>query len=158
MCNVMKCAICQKLKDFTLGLNSSVIYEFKHSLFVLGEHQFHKYYCMILSKQCVREVHHLAVEDRNALMADVFAAGEFLETWTACKKINYSCLGNLQPHIHWHIFPRYEDDPDFSLSPWLHYQKFNSHIPSKYQRDAIVQELTHNFKLYLEQKGIPSES
>ena len=29
------------------------------------------------------------------------------------KRINYECLGNIQPHVHWHLIPRYEGDhPD----------------------------------------------
>jgi diadenosine tetraphosphate (Ap4A) HIT family hydrolase len=27
-------------------------------------------------------------------------------------KLNYELLGNLDSHMHWHIFPRYADDPD----------------------------------------------
>ncbi len=27
------------------------------------------------------------------------------------KKLNYELLGNTDTHIHWHIFPRHEDDP-----------------------------------------------
>ncbi len=25
-------------------------------------------------------------------------------------KLNYECLGNAEPHVHWHVFPRYESD------------------------------------------------
>jgi diadenosine tetraphosphate (Ap4A) HIT family hydrolase len=34
-------------------------------------------------------------------------------------KMNYELLGNQVPHLHWHVFPRYPDDPA-SLKPvWL---------------------------------------
>ena len=100
----MNCVICEKLKNHYNGICSSSIYEFDNSLVVLGEHQFYKYYCMVLAKECVREVHHLPAKLRNNLMEEVFSVGAFLEEWTGCKKINYSCLGNAVPHIHWHIF------------------------------------------------------
>jgi len=28
------------------------------------------------------------------------------------QKLNYELLGNLDSHMHWHIFPRYANDPD----------------------------------------------
>lgn len=120
----MNCAICEKLENHYSGLNGSSIYEFENSVVVLGEHQFYKYYCMVLAKNCIREVHHLSANQRHNLMEEVFSVGSFLEEWTGCKKINYSCLGNAVPHIHWHIFPRYSNDPDFKMSPWLHFNRF----------------------------------
>ena len=33
-------------------------------------------------------------------------------------KINLESLGNQVPHLHWHIIPRYEDDPYFPDSVW----------------------------------------
>jgi len=33
-------------------------------------------------------------------------------------RINYECLGNLVPHIHWHIIPRHADDPDPTKAVW----------------------------------------
>jgi len=33
-------------------------------------------------------------------------------------KINLASLGNQVPHLHWHIIPRYEDDPFFPESIW----------------------------------------
>jgi diadenosine tetraphosphate (Ap4A) HIT family hydrolase len=33
-------------------------------------------------------------------------------------KINVASLGNLTPHLHWHVIPRYEDDPHFPRPVW----------------------------------------
>ncbi len=32
--------------------------------------------------------------------------------------------GYAEPHVHWHIFPRYEDDPNLTSNPWLHAHRF----------------------------------
>ena len=34
--------------------------------------------------------------------------------WNVVKplKLNYECLGNLEPHVHWHVFPRYESEEE----------------------------------------------
>ena len=39
-------------------------------------------------------------------------------------KINLACLGNLTPHIHWHVIPRFYDDNHFPGSIWSQQKKF----------------------------------
>lgn len=34
-------------------------------------------------------------------------------------KLNYELLGNGDPHMHWHIFPRYKTDPNFKSPVWV---------------------------------------
>ncbi|MBO5658357.1 MAG: HIT family protein [Duodenibacillus sp.] len=34
------------------------------------------------------------------------------------KKVNLAEFGNMVPHLHWHVIPRYEDDPYFPGSVW----------------------------------------
>jgi diadenosine tetraphosphate (Ap4A) HIT family hydrolase len=33
-------------------------------------------------------------------------------------KLNYELLGNTVPHLHWHLIPRYEDDPKPRIPVW----------------------------------------
>jgi len=33
-------------------------------------------------------------------------------------KINLASLGNLVPHVHWHVIPRFEDDRNFPNAVW----------------------------------------
>jgi diadenosine tetraphosphate (Ap4A) HIT family hydrolase len=33
--------------------------------------------------------------------------------------LNYELLGNQVPHLHWHLFPRYRDDPEALKPVWL---------------------------------------
>ena len=34
-------------------------------------------------------------------------------------KLNYECLGNLVPHLHWHVFPRRLDEPEPLKPVWV---------------------------------------
>ena len=33
-------------------------------------------------------------------------------------KVNVASLGNVVPHLHWHIIPRYADDAHFPAPVW----------------------------------------
>jgi diadenosine tetraphosphate (Ap4A) HIT family hydrolase len=60
----------------------------------------------------------LATADRNHLMAVVFEVEAVLRDVLAPDKINLASLGNLTPHLHWHVIPRWRDDPHFPGSIW----------------------------------------
>jgi diadenosine tetraphosphate (Ap4A) HIT family hydrolase len=42
-------------------------------------------------------------------------------------KMNHSCYGNAVPHIHWHLFPRYEDDPQRMTPPFNRGEEFKNY-------------------------------
>ena len=60
----------------------------------------------------------LASADRRHLMALVFATESALRVLYRPHKINLASFGNLVPHLHWHVIPRYPDDPHFPASIW----------------------------------------
>ena len=33
-------------------------------------------------------------------------------------RLNYASLGNVAHHVHWHVIPRYENDPNWGGPPW----------------------------------------
>jgi diadenosine tetraphosphate (Ap4A) HIT family hydrolase len=47
-----------------------------------------------------------ALFDEMRLTAEAIAAA--VKPW----KMNYECLGNSEPHVHWHLFPRQESESD----------------------------------------------
>jgi hypothetical protein len=34
------------------------------------------------------------------------------------EKVNLASLGNQVPHLHWHVIPRFKDDPHFPFAIW----------------------------------------
>ena len=38
-------------------------------------------------------------------------------------KINLASLGNLVPHLHWHVIPRWKDDSHFPAPIWARAQR-----------------------------------
>jgi diadenosine tetraphosphate (Ap4A) HIT family hydrolase len=51
-------------------------------------------------------------------MRVVFAVEAALRGLMRPDKINLASLGNLVPHLHWHVIPRFGDDPHFPAPIW----------------------------------------
>ena len=47
----------------------------------------------------------------NGFMQEVQLAARTLKLVTGAFKINYEIHGNTVPHLHLHLYPRYQDDP-----------------------------------------------
>jgi diadenosine tetraphosphate (Ap4A) HIT family hydrolase len=122
------CSICQRISLWQSGHNPFVIHEFENSILIVGDHQFHKGYSLLLLKEHVRELHELTPAVQAALFRELMQAGRALVNTFNPWKMNYSCYGNLDPHIHWHLFPRYETEPDHMNHPWLHSAEFKEHL------------------------------
>jgi len=66
----------------------------------------------------VKEMTDLAASDRVEIMRVVFAAEAALRQVMRPDKINLATLGNRVPHVHWHVIPRFTDDPHFPNPIW----------------------------------------
>ena len=75
-------------------------------------------YTRVVWNDHVRELTDLSPGDRNAFMQAVFAVEGALRKSLSPHKMNVASLGNLTPHLHWHIIPRYTDDPAFPKPVW----------------------------------------
>jgi len=79
---------------------------------VLGDVQFLRGYCLILPDPPVPHLNALTLEARRQLMADASIVGDALIELTDAVRINYEILGNLEPALHVHIFPRFRNEPE----------------------------------------------
>jgi len=75
-------------------------------------------FCRVIWNAHVKEMTDLANADRAHLMRAVFTLEAALRAGLAPEKINLACLGNMTPHLHWHVIPRYRDDPHFPNPIW----------------------------------------
>jgi diadenosine tetraphosphate (Ap4A) HIT family hydrolase len=71
----------------------------------------------------------------------VFAVEMVLRRLMSPDKINLACLGNLTPHLHWHVIPRYADDPHFPLPIWAPPQRAATRAPHASLPAVIAHEL-----------------
>lgn len=66
----------------------------------------------------IKEMSDLVPADRERLLQAVLASEAALREVVAPDKINLASLGNLVPHLHWHVIPRFADDPHFPNPVW----------------------------------------
>ena len=86
----------------------------------------------------VKEMTDLATSDRAALMQVVFAAEGALREVMRPEKINLASLGNMAPHIHWHVIPRFADDPHFPSPVWGKKRRETSRTNSEELRTKLA--------------------
>jgi len=60
----------------------------------------------------------LAADEWAAFCADLYAAQRAVVTVTRPDHVNVESLGNVVPHLHWHIIPRYVGDPRWGMPIW----------------------------------------
>ena len=75
-------------------------------------------FCRVIWNHHVTEMTDLTHGEREHLMALVFAVEEAVRNVMHPDKVNIAALGNMVPHIHWHVIPRYKDDAYFPGSVW----------------------------------------
>lgn len=66
----------------------------------------------------VREMSDLDEAGRTRLMRAVFAVERAQREVLQPTKINVASLGNVVPHLHWHVIPRAVDDSHFPQPIW----------------------------------------
>ncbi|WP_418647717.1 HIT family protein [Thauera butanivorans] len=78
----------------------------------------HPGFCRVIWNEHVTEMSDLLPADRRHLLDVVLATETALRTLLHPDKINLASFGNMVPHLHWHVIPRYRDDRHFPESVW----------------------------------------
>lgn len=66
----------------------------------------------------VVEMTDLDAAEQNALMRAVLLVESIQRKLLQPHKINLAAFGNVVPHLHWHIIPRWNDDLHFPAPVW----------------------------------------
>lgn len=75
-------------------------------------------FCRVIWQAHVAEMSDLAAADRRHLMNVVFACEAAVRETMQPDKINLASLGNMVPHLHWHVIPRWRGDSRFPAPVW----------------------------------------
>jgi diadenosine tetraphosphate (Ap4A) HIT family hydrolase len=75
-------------------------------------------FCRVILQEHISEMTDLDPPRRERLMQAVCATESALRKTMSPDKINLASLGNMVPHLHWHVIPRFSDDRHFPNSIW----------------------------------------
>jgi diadenosine tetraphosphate (Ap4A) HIT family hydrolase len=114
-----ECPLCRKLNNLRELPDDELVWPFPHSVALLGPLQYYRGYCILVSRTHAAELHQLEPDLRRAYLDEMCLLARAISDCFQPHKLNYELLGNQVPHLHWHIFPRYLDDPDRLRPVWL---------------------------------------
>lgn len=106
-----ECLICDRISQIEAGTNPYFVAELETGYVVVGDFQFFRGYTLFLYKQHVGELHDLEVSTKLLFLKEMSEVAEAVYRGFQPRKLNYELLGNSEPHLHWHFFPRYDSDP-----------------------------------------------
>jgi diadenosine tetraphosphate (Ap4A) HIT family hydrolase len=75
-------------------------------------------FCRVIWNAHVREMTDLPAARRQHCMRVVLAVESALRKVLKPNKINLASLGNVTPHLHWHVIPRFKHDAHFPNPIW----------------------------------------
>jgi diadenosine tetraphosphate (Ap4A) HIT family hydrolase len=99
------------------NLNDAIFSNDKLSV-VLVDDAAYPGFCRVVWNAHVKEMSDLVPADRLVLNEAVWDVEMALRAVMAPEKVNLASLGNMTPHLHWHVIPRYADDAQFPNPVW----------------------------------------
>jgi diadenosine tetraphosphate (Ap4A) HIT family hydrolase len=114
-----RCEICDRIAQCRAGTNPALIMEMDTGWAVLGDSQFFAGYSLLLCKHPVTELDELPQDVCRRYLAEMAQLAAAVRAVVRPHKLNYEALGNVVPHLHWHIFPRRLSDPAPEKPVWV---------------------------------------
>jgi len=134
------CELCQHQGDVIISTSQWRV--------VLVDDTHYPGFCRVIWNAHVKEMSDLSENERAILMNVVWQVEVVIREVMTPHKINLASLGNVTPHLHWHVIPRFSDDVHFPNPIWGHVERsINSNLQ---QRQQLIPTLRAAIKTKLE--------
>lgn len=100
-------------------------------------------FCRVILKRHARELTDLDEDERIRLMSVVFAVERAIRAAMHPDKMNVASLGNMTPHVHWHLIPRFSDDRHFPGPIWATPKREGGAPAERQARASRIPALLH---------------
>lgn len=87
-------------------------------------------FCRVILNRHEQEMTDLLPLERQRMMITVMKVETVLRDVLQPDKINLASFGNMVPHVHWHIIPRWKEDRHFPEPIWGSVQRQESQMPA----------------------------
>ncbi|WP_338780815.1 HIT family protein [Metabacillus sp. FJAT-52054] len=114
----MSCLICERIQWIEKEKNPYFVAELDTGYVVIGDHQYFKGYSLFLCKEHKSELHMLHPTFKRTFLMEMSLVAEAVQKAFGAEKMNYELLGNGDSHMHWHLFPRKENDAPIKGPVW----------------------------------------
>ena len=113
------CEICERVRACENGTHPGLIAELDTGWAVLGDSQYFRGYSLLLCKTPAPDLEELAPAVRLRFLEEMAQLSEAVRRVVTPHKMNLESLGNMVPHLHWHVFPRQLAEPAPTSPVWL---------------------------------------
>src|SRR3954462_12933260 len=133
----MPCPLCDTLARVRAAAEPAHIADLAVSTLILSEDQGCPGWCVLVLTDHHEHLESLPPPLRARFLEDLSAAaGAIRAAFPDVQRLNYACLGNLVPHLHWHLIPRRPGDPPGAVWSWPGpAQRGNAALPT---RSALI--------------------
>jgi diadenosine tetraphosphate (Ap4A) HIT family hydrolase len=122
------------------GTDPTMIARMRSGWAVLGDPQVLPGYCLLLPDPVVPHLNALEPAAQQVFLADMARLGQAVQDITDAVRINYAMFGNVEPALHAHVIPRYEDEPAdlIKAQPWAYDWKAAPRFDPDADRDLLL--------------------
>jgi diadenosine tetraphosphate (Ap4A) HIT family hydrolase len=141
------CGICAMIDRIKAGAFPDFLAELKSCYVILGDQQYYRGYCVLFAKLHATELYLMPADAARLLFDEMRLVAEAIAAVVKPWKMNYECLGNSEPHVHWHLLPRYETDQMRHGPIWLRPESERKVALDENDRRALVGSLRHQLAI-----------
>ena len=132
--------ISQRVAAARNGTNDKVICRMPSGWAVMGDVQFLTGYCLLLPDPVVPSLNDLDTAARQQYLLDMALLGDVILAVTGAQRINYEILGNSEPELHCHIFPRYASEPEQKRRMPVWFYDWKTALPYREERHGELKQ------------------
>jgi diadenosine tetraphosphate (Ap4A) HIT family hydrolase len=137
-----QCDLCKLLASFDEGGSaaSALVWRDAELAVVLVDDAANPGFCRVVWHDHVKEMTDLGLPERSRVMDVVWQVEQAQREMMLPEKINLASFGNMTPHVHWHVIPRYADDAHFPDPTWAPARR-TTPVEVLEQRRALLPQL-----------------
>ena len=132
----MSCIFCKQE-------NERVLYTCDLYRIIMVDDKYYPGYVQVVTNKHIKELSDLGRFEAVDIFRAIWQLEKRIREVFNPDKVNIASLGNMVPHLHWHIIPRFEADKHFPNPIWGEITNLD-YLPS-----TKLNDLHHNFTLLM---------